>query len=403
MEIFLRVAGFAYRSYRINNKFSVSEKGNDIKILCLGDSYTFGVGAAKGFSYPEQLEKMLNEGSANSKFIVINGGIPGYNSSQLSNHFEEFVQRYNPDFVVVMIGVNNSTLPLESNYILFKNRGFKTQLYKIDYFLSKLRSYKMMKFFIGKLQKVTQSKENKIKSDILIPERVDNEEFARLIDLGNRYLGSGEVQLARNSFQEAIELRPDDERGYIGLASALIAYPPNQYELAIEKLDKALKINPNNLEALDLLWMAYYRLGRNEKAQEVIEKYVSLHPQDEMNLSYFLNKGLPDINDEEVFYKVLRFDLENIVKLAKKLNLKIILQGYPSFKFKVVNKITEEVADRFNVLFVNNESVFKRLVSRSEYGWEDPTYFAEDGHCNANGYRIVAENLCKVIRAGEGF
>lgn len=46
-------------------------------VLCLGDSFTFGVGVNDDETYPAELEKLLR-----NKFQVLNGGVTGYNLSQ---------------------------------------------------------------------------------------------------------------------------------------------------------------------------------------------------------------------------------------------------------------------------------------------------------------------------------
>lgn len=401
-EVSLRIAGNIYYGYRIKNASPHLDNRNEIRILCIGDSFTFGIGAPKGFSYPEQLEKMLNADGADLKFIVYNGAIPGYNSSQLSRHFEEFMQKFNPDIVAVMIGINNKNVPLESNYFLFSNGGIKNQIYKFDYFLSRLRSYKLLKFAIGKLKKNIQFRKKKIKEDIFIVKKLttgNSAEFERFIKLGNDYFDKREATLAKEAFQNAIALNPNDEKGYLGLARVFIHFL-DKCELGIEQLNKALKIDPHNSETFDSLWQANYRLGRNKEAQEAIVKYISLNPQDKesgMRLSHLLSRGLPNIKDTETFDKLLRYELENIVKSAKRTGLKIILQDYPSL-FRG-NKIIEDVATKLEVPFVDNESVFEELISKNGLDWKSPNYFVEDGHCNTNGYRIMAENLYKAVKS----
>ena len=52
-------------------------KSNGPSVLCLGDSYTAGVGATSPEqSYPAQLQRQLRE-LGHDDFTVINGGCPG--------------------------------------------------------------------------------------------------------------------------------------------------------------------------------------------------------------------------------------------------------------------------------------------------------------------------------------
>ena len=104
LEISLRVAGFLYYFYKINNKTLNFSGKNTIRILCLGDSFTFGVGAENGNDYPRQLERLLNENCQDKKFIVYNRGIPGQNSSMVLKRLVHNINTYRPDTILLLIG-----------------------------------------------------------------------------------------------------------------------------------------------------------------------------------------------------------------------------------------------------------------------------------------------------------
>ncbi len=82
-------------------------KNRKIRILCLGDSFTFGSGANPEFSYPAQLQRMLNDKMPKKSFEVINLGSPGKNSSLLAQELPQIIKNYKPDIVLVMIGIND--------------------------------------------------------------------------------------------------------------------------------------------------------------------------------------------------------------------------------------------------------------------------------------------------------
>jgi lysophospholipase L1-like esterase len=80
-----------------------------IKLACVGDSITQGVGAAGGKSWPDQIGKMLGE-----KWEVKNFGVSG---STLLNSGDKPYQKegafkkakeFNPDVVVVILGTNDT-------------------------------------------------------------------------------------------------------------------------------------------------------------------------------------------------------------------------------------------------------------------------------------------------------
>ncbi|MDP8255628.1 MAG: hypothetical protein P9M14_07765 [Candidatus Alcyoniella australis] len=75
------------------------------RILCLGDSTTFGWGLSADQTYPAQLQRMIDQIKPGA-FEVINGGIPGTNNYQQILFFEELAHRWTPDVVIWRVGPN---------------------------------------------------------------------------------------------------------------------------------------------------------------------------------------------------------------------------------------------------------------------------------------------------------
>jgi len=80
-----------------------------IKVSCVGDSITQGVGAGGGNSWPDQLRKMLGE-----KWDVKNFGVSattlmksGDSPYQKKDAFKK-AKDFNPDVVVIMLGTNDT-------------------------------------------------------------------------------------------------------------------------------------------------------------------------------------------------------------------------------------------------------------------------------------------------------
>ncbi|MEW6778247.1 MAG: SGNH/GDSL hydrolase family protein, partial [Bdellovibrionota bacterium] len=74
------------------------------RVLCLGDSVTFGYARP----YPEILEAGLRVRLPGEETQVINAGVPGYSIRQLSVWFEEELEKLNPDAVVLLTGWNDA-------------------------------------------------------------------------------------------------------------------------------------------------------------------------------------------------------------------------------------------------------------------------------------------------------
>ncbi len=77
------------------------------RILCLGDSNTYGIWVKPFEAYPAQLETVWNERVGSPKVEVVNLGYPGTNSSRVARDLPRMIRTFEPDTVIVMIGVND--------------------------------------------------------------------------------------------------------------------------------------------------------------------------------------------------------------------------------------------------------------------------------------------------------
>jgi tetratricopeptide (TPR) repeat protein len=398
IECSLRLAGLAYYLQRAKKETKEQGDENSIKILCLGDSFTFGSGAEPGYSYPEQLERLLNKNNPNSKFIVYNRGgcIPGLNSSQLLKILDKNIAKYQPQIIIVLIGMHNKWNLTDSNYFLFTPKGWRSYLYWLDGLLTRLRTYKLLKITIGNLKDRIFKKTNNVQ----IKNRVVNEnlnlEVMSHLKLAETYLShTGEVALAIEEYKRVIDLDPNNDEARAKLGR--IYENQNKYEMAITEFKRALEINPNNLFARNRLWNVYFKQGKNRLAIEEIKQILKIDPQNEglRQISRFGLPSLGDFEDKEIQDKLLRYDLEGIIKLAKAKGIKPILLSYPNNNDR--DEIRRELADRYRIPFIDIFSVFSNLRSSNNHKEED--YFAKDGHCNAKGYAVMAEEIYKVLMA----
>ncbi len=77
--------------------------------------------------------------------------------------------------------------------------------------------------------------------------------------------------------QKAVRIRPDLEKGYVHLANLFFTQHMSQnkklmLELAVKSCEKALELNPNNVDTLNLLSEIYRFTGAREKADEYEKK-----------------------------------------------------------------------------------------------------------------------------------
>lgn len=92
-----------------------AKTAGSFRILCLGDSITFGLDVDDNQTYPHQLEQILKQTtSAPSKPEVINAGVWGYTSRQGLIYLREKLLQFHPDLVIIEFGFNDSNAAMLS-------------------------------------------------------------------------------------------------------------------------------------------------------------------------------------------------------------------------------------------------------------------------------------------------
>jgi lysophospholipase L1-like esterase len=87
----------------------------DIRVLCTGDSNTYGYLVEPEQAYPKVLEREWNRGAELRPIEVMNVGYPGTNSSHLRKNFPRFLTLFRPDVVTMMVGTNDFWIKPEAN------------------------------------------------------------------------------------------------------------------------------------------------------------------------------------------------------------------------------------------------------------------------------------------------
>jgi len=107
LELGLQAAAFvAQRTVRAAGPPGRPVAG-DVRILCLGDSNTYGLYLDRAESYPAQLETLWNSSHDSPKLEVVNLGVPGANSSWLVRESSRLLETFDPDLVILMVGAND--------------------------------------------------------------------------------------------------------------------------------------------------------------------------------------------------------------------------------------------------------------------------------------------------------
>ncbi len=101
---YIRISSAGFR----DREYSMDKPKEVFRILCLGDSSTFGLVNEVTDLYHERLEERLNSSpSIGRRYEIINAGVTGYTSAQCLNMYRYKGRRYRPDLVTLYVGIND--------------------------------------------------------------------------------------------------------------------------------------------------------------------------------------------------------------------------------------------------------------------------------------------------------
>lgn len=126
----------------------------------------------------------------------------------------------------------------------------------------------------------------------------DPENLAALMDLSDNYNEMGKKKEAIEVASKTVGMSPDFVRGYIQLAG--LEMEQNAPEKALPLLDRALEIDPHNVDALLRKATVLRRLGKKQEMTQLLEKVVREFPeQPNVNVAYARWVELPAHQEKE--------------------------------------------------------------------------------------------------------
>lgn len=391
-ELALRGAGVLYYRAHVRNIQTADTRSSRStrRILCVGDSFTFGWGAAPGKSYPDHLARKLADAATGYEWEVRNIGIPAQNSSQVLNRLQNNIDTYKPDILVVLTGNNNDEGNLaDSNVTLFVNQNAWK---RCDTLLNKLRIYAIARKAVVALwmRLLTHFHDRNVDESAVMshPDRHAapskyNEIMTAIESMQRMGLRKDILPLCR----EAIALDWDDPRAHVSLAEYYSDLNPRDYRSSIQEYRAILTCDPRNHEACASLWKMYYFDGDVESALRELRAYLEIYPQDKASYQSLLDAGLPDLKDQEIFLQLRLHNLQGIIDVARRNNVLLILMDYPFGEHPFIRYLSV----KNNVRTITHKPVFDTLIEQGKY--TRTQLFLPDGHCTDTGYGIMAEQL----------
>ncbi|HUP57922.1 MAG TPA: GDSL-type esterase/lipase family protein, partial [Bdellovibrionota bacterium] len=102
-ELVLRLAGWALLSPSRQRNAIRPEDASKLRILTLGESTT--ADWETPIAWPRQLENLLSARGVPAR--VYNEGVPGTSTALILSRIDELLERYRPELVVSMMGIND--------------------------------------------------------------------------------------------------------------------------------------------------------------------------------------------------------------------------------------------------------------------------------------------------------
>jgi GDSL-like Lipase/Acylhydrolase family len=87
--------------FRESHTISLKPRTGTRRIIMIGDSFTFGIGANDAEAYPRFFEQFLR--SKGVSVEVVNAGVPGTGTGEQALYYAERVARYEADFVIITV------------------------------------------------------------------------------------------------------------------------------------------------------------------------------------------------------------------------------------------------------------------------------------------------------------
>ncbi|MDD5115937.1 MAG: tetratricopeptide repeat protein [Candidatus Omnitrophica bacterium] len=402
LETSLRIIGYNYQKARETSVRGLRSKGKDgFTILCLGNSFTLGIGAPAGQSYPDHLQRIFNLNNPDMKVIVVNRGVGCENTTELLGKLKGHIENIRPDLIILQTGqVNGVNFCRYTEYL---NRispcrfSFGRAIYSLHDLLCKIRTYKLLSLLTANLKDKHKSERPLAEYQRRDIGQMDAELAIRSYDK-DFFADEKKVKEAISLFKKGIEESPNYPNSY-AFIGRIYLYQGN-YDKALKWFIKGVMANPDFRKNVDagednhnyrlIREMREVAVSRHEarivkKIDEFTSEFSKKYPGSAENLLSLSRNNIS---------AWVESDIEEAVRICRDRGVKIILQDYGlcpiSSDCKFYNDAIRNVALHLQVPLVDNEKIFQEIMDK---GGKPEDYFIADGHCNSNGYRLMAVNV----------
>jgi lysophospholipase L1-like esterase len=130
-----------------DTEFSKEKRSSAFRIICLGDSWTFGANVDQEDAYPQRLGALLRQEFPKADFEVLNFGVFAYSSYQGLELLKKTVLDMDPDLVVIGFAMNDASVAgYRDKDMPLYNKGSNSVVKRASRVLEHIELYKLLRY-----------------------------------------------------------------------------------------------------------------------------------------------------------------------------------------------------------------------------------------------------------------
>jgi len=103
------------------------------------------------------------------------------------------------------------------------------------------------------------------------------EDYETIVNLGNAYFDSGKYEDAEKTYSAALVKKADDVNVRTDLGLTFIFRDPPNFDRAVQEFTRSLQTDPNHVQTLQNLTVAYTKKGDAVKAKETLSRLETIN------------------------------------------------------------------------------------------------------------------------------
>jgi lysophospholipase L1-like esterase len=160
------------------DEFSFQKRNNQIRIICMGDSSTFGFNLNLEDTYEEKLKKIIYDNKVKPDCEIINAGVIGYSSYQGLLYYKKDIEKMKPDILIFSFGANDST---EETIYDVNRRNFLNDMQIKELLYHYYKTCSFICDILHKIKRISNQKPKNVKNVPLVV-RVSLDEYKRNLE-----------------------------------------------------------------------------------------------------------------------------------------------------------------------------------------------------------------------------